>query len=138
MAAHVSQESFKQRFTALVVGGRGYPKKQADRQIVLISATLKLRPDHDYSELAINEQLRDWTAEFGAALQLDHVTLRRFLVDERFLIRDPAGRHYGLNTESPPCTFDQGIYKLNLLDLVAEARAERERRKQIYLNRSDN
>lgn len=130
---HLTESQFTQRFTSLVLGGPGLPKKPLDRHVLFISAILKLEPARQYSENELNDKLREWTAPFGAKFGLDHVTLRRYLVDEKYIKRDAAGLTYALETTDLPYTFDRSIEALDLEQLIAEARSEREKRKQQYM-----
>lgn len=67
---------------------------------------------------------------------LDHVSLRRALVDEGFLHRDPSGNHYILDLTPLNDQFDPEIRSLDLLQLVTNAIEEKERRKREFLNRT--
>ena len=132
----IEVSQFKDRFAALIVGGQGFPKKQLDRHILFVSAAMGLEPGRTYTEGELNDQLRAWTAQFGEPVQLDHVTLRRFLVDEGYLQRDSAGASYELRTSDWPYTVDASIRTLDLEALVSEARQARALRKQQYLDRT--
>ena len=133
--SHVDASQFKDRFASLVLGGQGFPKKGVDRLILFISAALGLEPQRQYSDSEINDELRAWTARFGGRVSLDHVTLRRFLVDEGYLNRDTAGTSYELTTGWPH-TFEPSIATLDLEALVEEGRAARELKKQQYMRKS--
>jgi hypothetical protein len=135
---HIAVIQFADRFAALVLAGRELPRKHLDRHIVLISSILKLEPRRQYSEKEINEQLQIWIIHFGRSFGLDHVTLRRYLIDEKYLTRDPAGGIYQLATEGLPYTFDESIRELDLEKLVAEAQQARELKKQQYLKSSQS
>ena len=134
--SHLTASQFTDRFASLVLAGRELPKKHLDRHILFISAILKLEPGRPYSEKEINEELQVWIIRFGRNFGLDHVTLRRYLVDEKYLARDAAGGTYQLATEGLPYTFDVSIRELDLEKLVAEARQARELKKQQYLKPS--
>jgi hypothetical protein len=129
----IEASQFKKRFTSLILQGQGFPKKDLDRHILFLSVALGLEPGRQYTEGELNDELRNWTEPFGTAVNLDHVTLRRFLVDEGYLSRDSAGYAYEVTTASWPHTFDPSIATLDLEALVDEARRERELRKQQYL-----
>jgi hypothetical protein len=131
---HLTASQFTDRFVSLVLAGRELPRKPLDRHILLISSILKLDPGQPYSEKELNEQLQLWVIHFGRGFGLDHVTLRRYLVDEKYLTRDAAGGTYELATEGLPYTFDESIRELDLEQRVAEARQARELKKQQYLN----
>ncbi len=130
---HITTPQFTARFPTLVLAGQGFPKKQADREILFVSAVLHLDLDRDYSEGEINDALRKWTARFGDSCGLDHVTLRRYLIDGRYIERDSAGVSYRLVKGDAPITFDAAIKDIDLDQLIIEAKDERERRKQQYL-----
>ena len=131
--SHIAASQFTDRFVSLVLAGRELPKKQLDRHILLLSSILKLEPGRKYSEKELNEELQIWVIHFGRSFGLDHVTLRRYLIDEKVLIRDPAGGTYELAADGLPYTFDESIRALDLEKLVAEAKQARELRKQQYL-----
>ncbi|NTU62436.1 MAG: DUF2087 domain-containing protein [Chloroflexi bacterium] len=134
--SHITAAQFADRFVALILAGRELPKKHLDRHIVLISSILKIEPGRRYSEKEINEQLQIWIIHFGRSFDLDHVTLRRYLVDEKYLSRDPTGGTYELAAKGWPYTFDESIRELDLVTQVAEAKQARELKKQQYLKQS--
>ena len=98
----ITASHFKDRLVALILGGRDLPKKPMDHHILIFGATLGLEPRRQYSEAALNAELSKWTSLFGGNFNLDHVTLRRFLVDDGYLRRDAAGGSYVLVTENLP------------------------------------
>lgn len=136
--SHIEASQFKNRFVSLILGGQGFPKKHVDRHILFISATLGLEPHRHYSESELNDELRKWAALLGARVNLDHVSLRRFLVDEHYIRRDTTGESYELATTDRPYTFDQSIETLDLEAVVNEARMARELKKQQYLSKAKN
>jgi hypothetical protein len=129
---HISLSQFADRFASLVMNGQGIPKKQLDRHILFISAILGLDSSRQYSEKELNEPLHAWTTRFGANVGLDHVTLRRLLVDEGYLNRDAAGSFYALKATDLPYTFDPGIESLDLGELIYAAKRAREERKLLH------
>lgn len=132
---HLSSSQFTERFISLILGARDLPKKPADRHILFVSAVLGLEPGQQYSESELNDKLMQWSARFGGNFGLDHVTLRRFLVDEGYLRRDAYGRAYQLAEDALPYTFDPALRAVDLEALIAEAKRAREARKQQYLKR---
>lgn len=125
---------FKKRFVSLILGARNLPKKQADMNILLLSAVLKLDPERAYAESELNEELQKWSAAFGENFGLDHVTLRRYLVDGKLLERDPAGDRYSVGG-NPPFSFEPTIRELDLEDVVMKEIEAQEIRKQQYLKK---
>jgi hypothetical protein len=135
---HITESQFKSRFVSLVMGGGSLPKKREDQQILFVSAILALDPQRHYSETEMNDALQPWSRSFGGSFGLDHVTLRRLLIDDGFITRDAAGTSYVLNLDTPPCTYDASIAEIDLDTLIEEARLEREERKRKYMASSDD
>ncbi len=134
---HITDAQFRERFTSLYFSGQDLPKKPLDRQIVLISAILGLEPARFYSESELNGELQKWVIQFGKRYGIDHVTLRRYLIDERYIVRDSAGTAYQLGAlETLPNTFDATLQQLDLVALIDEAKAARELKKQQYLKKA--
>ena len=120
----------------VVLGARDLPKKALDLNILLLSSVLGLESGREYSEGELNAELQRWILSFGGKFGLDHVTLRRYLIDEKYVRRDPAGRAYQLDRTGPRFTYDPEVRSLDLRLLVAEARQERAKRKQQYMEQS--
>lgn len=74
---------------AFVRDGRltGMPAQASRRRILLEHVVQSFEPGRDYEEREVNAVLRSWTEGGG----VDHVSLRRYLVDEGLLSRDNAG-----------------------------------------------
>ena len=135
--SEITVAQFSDRFVALVLGARDLPKKALDFNILLLSSVLGLESGRAYSEGELNAELQRWILSFGGKFGLDHVTLRRYLIDEKYVRRDPAGRAYQLDRAGPRFTYDPEVRSLDLQLLVAEARQERARRKQEHMEQSD-
>lgn len=132
----ISLAQFSDRFVAMVLGARDLPKKALDLNILLFSSVLGLEVGRGYSEGELNAELQRWILSFGSNFGLDHVTLRRFLIDEKYLRRDPAGKAYQLNPAGSRFTYDPAVCALDLQVLVAEARQERAKRKQQHMQQA--
>jgi hypothetical protein len=133
---HIETSQFKNRFVSMVLDGQGFPKKPLDRHILFISAMFGLEPGRHYTERELNDVLRSWTERFGDRVKLDHVTLRRYLVDACYLERDTRGESYQVRIHGLPYTWDDDLKAIDLDVLVAEARADRELRKQQHLGKT--
>ncbi len=133
----VTVDEFKSRLEALCAkkGGRGLPKKRRDQQILFKSIMLLLDPATEYTETELNQRLENWLAEVGQTVELDHVSLRRHLVDEGYLNRDKAGVTYRVSVEGMAGLFDPAIDKLDPAAVLEEARQRRELKKREYLNK---
>jgi hypothetical protein len=73
------------------------PKNGRDARILLALAAASFDPGKDYSEPQANEQISEWKAGFTCPDEMDHVTIRRWLVDYHLLIRDADGSSYRAN-----------------------------------------
>jgi tRNA(adenine34) deaminase len=73
----------------------------ADYALLLATAALYLPPEKALTEAEANEALGEFLAHAGSMLDLDHVTLRRTLVDEGFVRRSDRGSDYRRG-EFPP------------------------------------
>ena len=83
------------RLRALASGGvgPGFPRRRRDLWILLHAAAQALG-DAPLSETALNDRLMFWLASLGPRVIVDHVTVRRALVDEGFAERDASGAAY--------------------------------------------
>ena len=72
----------------------GLPRRRRDQWILLHAIARAFSPDDRLSEREATARIQDFLLGPGENLLLDAVTLRRALVDEGFVDRDPAGRDY--------------------------------------------
>lgn len=133
--AKITADEFKRRLEALCLspGGRGLPRKRRDWDILFKSITLTLEPGRAYSEKEVNQALEEWLADIGQAIEIDYVTLRRHLVDNGYLVRDPAGISYRVGFEAIADLFEAAADTINPAAVVEEARRRKEQRKRQYL-----
>src|SRR3954469_11045809 len=75
----------------------GMPTRRDDVELLLQLAAARFESGNIYSEKDVNELLREWLATFSQPYGIDHVSLRRELVDARLLVRDASGSEYRLN-----------------------------------------
>jgi hypothetical protein len=103
----VSAEEFVERLCRLGAGlaPRGFPRKREDREILVKSIRLLLDSGRSYTEREINARLQAWKRDVAPAIETDHVTLRRLLVDYGHLERTPDGRAYRVGFPSRPFAF---------------------------------
>jgi hypothetical protein len=66
----------------------------SDFALVLAAAGCAIEPGETLTERDVNERLKSFLAGAGAMLAVDHVELRRWLVDNAILMRDGFGRAY--------------------------------------------
>ena len=109
-----------------------YPKKPQDRTIFLGALSIDLMQRAAYTEAELNDAIAGWLQSFGAATSLDHVTMRRYLVDAGYLLRDSAGLSYSVDLATLQREFEEPVLSLDAHEIARQARAEREARKQAY------
>jgi hypothetical protein len=131
----VSAEEFVERLCRLGAGPapRGFPRARADREILFKSVRLLLHSARSYSEAEINAELKAWKREVAPAIETDHVTLRRMLVDYGHLERTADGRAYRIGFPARPSAFALGVDEIDVRATIAAYRtylANRPRRAQ--------
>ena len=138
MTAIISLDEFQQRLTQLCLRGgpTGFPRKRRDRHILLKSVALTLDKRSEYTEPEVNTKLRLWLQDVGAPFHLDHVDLRRYLIDEEFLGRSRDGSRYWVAASSRhQLAFDPEIEEVDVHRLLNQARARLELKKEEFLRR---
>jgi len=130
------------RFAALAVRtglslGVLYSARIGDFHLVLAAASRAFAADRTYSERDVNDILRTWLAREGSMLAVDHVELRRWLVDCHVLLRDDYGRAYVLGQPvAEIAAVAAALAGADLAQVAADARARdakaREERKRKW------
>jgi hypothetical protein len=131
----ISAEQFRARLTSLCSRSaiHGLPRRPRDRLILLESVALTLAPDRAYSAPELTERLEHWLTGVGRNIDIDHVSLRRRLVDLGFLERDAAGRHYRLRRAGPRAgDFAPEVRTTDVERLARDARAQVEERRRAH------
>ena len=100
-------------------GPRGFPRKRRDREILMKSIVLLLDGTRAYTEPEINTSLLAWNRDVAPAIETDHVTLRRLLVDYGHLERTADGSRYRVGFPAAAVAFDLAIYDLDTRATVA-------------------
>ena len=129
----ISAEEFRERFLAICGrgGGQGLPRKQRDQHILFRAAVQGLGRA-SYSELELNNALENWLSVVDIGGRIDHVSLRRCLVDAGYLRRDAGGSRY----EVCPAGREEVLFAASVRDVDAlevihtahERAAERKRK----------
>jgi hypothetical protein len=122
---------FKSRFSRL-------PRKQRDQHILFKSMTLMFEKDAVYAERDVNYRLKVWQADIGRSLRVDHVRLRRWLVDSNYLERDNRGSRYQIATEGPAQDmFEPDVDDIDIYKTIGIGMKVAQERKEEYLQRED-
>ena len=106
-----------------------YPTRRSDQELLLRLAAARFDYWRAYSEAEVNELLAAWLDTFCAPYSIDHVSLRRYLVDARLLARDTSGTIYRLTAPAPAVEEEPA-------EVLAQMQRERAVRKQAHLQRS--
>lgn len=110
--------------------GRRFPRNSRDREILMQSVVMQLDSARTYSEPEINGQLKAWSSDVAPSIDIDHVTLRRLLIDYHRLERTFDGRAYRVSFPASVVAFDLGIYDLDLRATIAAYREHVESRRR--------
>ena len=129
----ISVDEFKVRFAALTLAGGGIPRRPEDRQLLAASVVSRLEPGRVYNEREIGLVLVRWCNSFGWRFAVDHVELRRMVVDMGLVRRNASGSEYRLVEEANAALYAPAIREVDLEQVVQEARDERDRKKREYL-----
>ena len=106
------------------------PKRPEDADMFLGLAASSLDPRQRYTEPELNEALKEWKAGFTGGTHMDHVTLRRCLVDRSLLLRDDAGDHYTVNGTIIATLVDGEASQIRPQEIFDEVQREKELRRQ--------
>ena len=114
----------------LLANGRltAMPKRPSDQELVAALAASRFDPRKTYTEGAVNEQLTAWLDCISDEFGIDHVSLRRLLVDLRLLVRTSSGSTYRVNETKAADLAD--VRDIDPAAIAAEIQAERSLRKQ--------
>jgi hypothetical protein len=128
----ISLDEFVERLIKIGAdrGPRGLPRRGRDRQILMKSILLTLDSGRTYTEPEINELLRAWNAEVAPAIQTDHVTVRRMLVDYGHLERTADGGAYRVGFPARALAFDLEVEDLDVRATIAAYLAQPRRRQR--------
>lgn len=110
---------------------RRLPKKADDTQLILALAISDLDPTTLHAEHDINVHLSAWLDGI-ASRSLDYVTLRRYLVDYGFLIRERSGAWYRLMESRVSETVDVEARTIKVHEIFDDVRRERDARRRAY------
>ena len=131
-----TREHVEGLFRRLLQSGRleGFPRNPDHLHIVLAVATGGMARRRPYAEWEVNEALADWLDSVRAAI--DHVTLRRRMVDCGFLKRTTNGSRYFLNYGRVVEVLGDPAIEVDAGAIVDDVRSERSERKEAYLRRT--
>lgn len=108
------------------------PKAPRDLAFLMALAAARFPGGEPLTEKQVNDRLRDWLGRFSSPYGIDHVTVRRCLVDSGLLERDKAGATYALAAGKVAERLEEAAARLDPAAVMAQVRAEREARKRAH------
>jgi hypothetical protein len=133
----ITSEYFSKRLVELCLrsGLGGFPKDALDQRILQKSAALVIGSAGEYSQAEVDAKLRLWLSEVCPIQKMDHVTVRRWLVDSGFLTRQPDGSHYQVPSDPVLGQFDAAVDQVDVRAVIQAAREAQERRKREFMEK---
>lgn len=135
----ISVAHFKKRLVDLFVRSRqeSLPKKFEDRHILLKSVVLlHLEAGQEYTEREVNAAIQGWMMIVGRDLRVDVFSIRRELVDRKYMTRDKRGACYQVISDGyGNSLFVPEVDEVDVMGVVEEGRAEAEARKLAFMEK---
>ena len=128
-------EQFEERMAELCLrsGMAGFPRKRRDQHILLKSVVLTLERKQDYTESEIRDKLAYWLVDICTSADLDHVTLRRLLVDTGYLERKADGSRYHVaDPSSAEGMFAPEVDTVDVYESIGRALKRNAERKKAF------
>jgi hypothetical protein len=111
-------------------GPRRFPRRPQDRRILMKSILLLVDSTRRYSQAEIDGVLAAWIRDVAPAIEIDHVTLRRLLVDYGHLERTADGRVYRVGFPAGPVAFSRDVDDVDVRATIAAYREHVDRTAQ--------
>ena len=108
------------------------PRSRPDQELLFALAAGRFEAGRTYDEKGVNEVLRAWLGGASVPYGVDHVTLRRCLVDARFLVRDKAGTGYEVAPERIGESIAEDARGIDPIAVIEEVRRGRAARKREH------
>jgi hypothetical protein len=106
------------------------PKRPRDQEVVAALAAARFDPGAPCSEAQVNEVLAAWLESLSEPDGIDHVTMRRMLVDMRLLVRTSTGSSYGVAEDA--ATWLRPLAGVEPTAILASIAGERSARKERH------
>jgi len=129
----IARDEFEKKVIDLLVRSSLYelPSKRKDLLIILKAIASQFK-DGSFTEKETNEIIKDFISKIPR-LKVDHVKIRRALIDEGFLKRTPSGSVYTIDKDYDAFKlFSEDINNSDCLNLIRNAQKEIEERKKKY------
>ena len=126
------RESAQRTLGRLLANGplTALPKRPSDQQLIAVLAATRFEPGKAYLEAEVNGRLAAWLESISEPYGIDHVTLRRLIVDSRLMTRTTSGSTYQVN---PAKAAEIAAFaEVDPADVLAEVRSTRDLRKRRH------
>ena len=115
-------------------GLKGIPRRARDQHILLKSVVLTLDSTREYTEGEIDDKLAFWLSDIARSIDLDRVTLRRWLVNEEYLTRERDGTRYRVSIPvQGQVRFEAGVEDIDVYKAIGRGMKSIEQKKREYL-----
>ena len=131
---------FSKRLAQLCFGSPlvNFPTRSNSRHILLKSIAIEFESGVEYTGKEVNDVILHWLEVVGMRVVIDHVNLRRGLVDERYLKRKRDGSTYFLGIEDPADVgFPETLSPADVATHLETEWAKREERRQASSTSTD-
>jgi hypothetical protein len=108
----------------------GWPRRPDDQSLLVRLAAARFEPGRAYRETEVNDVLKEALAQFSAEYGIDHVSMRRALVDAGWLVRDKSGALYEPDPARRPEL--EALRDLQPATILKQAQEAREARKRQH------
>ncbi len=132
----ITCEYFKKRIIDLCLrsGLQEFPSKRRDQLIIIKCIANMFMENKIYIEKEVNEIIKSWLADMSCFSGWDYITLRRELVDNGFLNRNPEGSCYRLSPNGPAgITFEPAVTQIKIKNVLEEGKRMIAQRKMEHL-----
>ena len=128
-----TKEEVEQLLRRLFKGGLigRIPKGRKDAEVFLALAAARVDSQAYLTESEINEELKDWLEGMANPSDLDHVTVRRYLVDLGMVFRDAEGHSYRTNQAVINRYIDVSARTVAPTEILAEVELARAQRRKV-------
>lgn len=133
----ITAEEFKKSLVSLCGGNeRPFPHKESEKLVLYKTIFRTLDPTRVYTEKELKSVLETWLQNLGGKLLTDSTSLRRQLVDEGYLTRDPAGTAYQVRAGRLAEAFEPEVDSLDPAAVLENARQIKEQKRLEFLKKS--
>ncbi|MBN2080840.1 DUF2087 domain-containing protein [bacterium] len=133
--SRISVQDFRKRIVNLLAKSAltSLPRKDTDKLCLLLALAERFERGRDYAEIEVNEVLQRWLNANSPEGNIDHVNLRRLMVDFKFLARSSDGLAYRLDPDGSGFTaFSPEVLELNIAELIEEEKQAIEARRAQF------